>query len=216
MVTTCNLLQHSRMCSKHRHSSGWSSSSDQVCPLSAFTWKLSDEHHGSSGTPGEHGVMRCRYTWSMARVYNRPCCQAWNYKIHQHTYSGYSPDYQIECRWNQGLPPPGRKVEAGNSLAAFDTLCVCFGLHTPSSTRCTTGETYLLSAKRESMNSIYSALDSTQGGSKSTAMFPLADCIKWDLTILTCAWTSYWFESVISNVSHCLSIPLSRSSLCVP
>jgi len=58
--TTCNRLPRSRMRSYHGPSSRWSISSDQVCPLSALTWTLSDEHLCSFATPREHGAMRCR------------------------------------------------------------------------------------------------------------------------------------------------------------
>jgi len=46
-LSICDPLQRSRMRSYHHHSWNWSSSSGQVCPLSALTWKLSDEHHCS-------------------------------------------------------------------------------------------------------------------------------------------------------------------------
>ena len=59
-LTTCNPLKRSRMRSYHRHSCNWRSWSDQVCPLSAWTWKLSDEHLCSFVIPGEHGAIRCR------------------------------------------------------------------------------------------------------------------------------------------------------------
>ena len=75
---------------------------------------------------------------------------------------------------------------------------------------------YLLSARRESMNSKHSAADSKRWRSWSSAMLSLADWIEWGLTLLTCAWTWYQFECGISNVGHCFSIALSRSPLFVP
>jgi len=41
-----------------------------------------------------------------------------------------------------GLLQPGSKVDAGHSLAAFDTLCIGFGPHTPLSTRSAKGKRY--------------------------------------------------------------------------
>jgi len=159
-LTTCDMLQRSRMHSYHHHSCSWSGLSDQVCPLSALTWTLSHEHHCSFATPREHSAMRCWYTWSVATVYDRPCHQSWNYKIHQHTYRGNSTDDKIWCRLTPGLLPPGSKVDAGHSLAAFDSLCVGFGLRTPPSTCSATGTRYILFARRESMNSKRSVADS--------------------------------------------------------
>jgi len=158
-LTTCDPLQHSRMWSYHRHSCVWSSSSDQVCPHSALTWKLSDDQLCSFATPGEHGATRCMLTWSVARVYNHPCRESWNYKIHQHTYCRYSPDDKIWCRYTAGLLPPGSKVDASHSLSASDSLCVGLGPRRPPSTCSATGRRYSLSARKESMNSKCSAAD---------------------------------------------------------
>ena len=146
----------------HRHSCSWSSSSSQVCPLSALTWKLADEHLCSFATPQEHGITRCRWTWSVARVYDSPCCQSWNYKIHQHTYLGYLPDDDIWYRLTQGLCPPECKVDVGHSLAAFEYLCIRFWPQMTPSTHSATANRYILSATGESLNSKHSASDSTQ------------------------------------------------------
>jgi len=59
-LTTCNLLQRSRIHSFYHHSLSWIRWSDQVCPCSTLTWKLLDEHLGSFATPGEHGATWCR------------------------------------------------------------------------------------------------------------------------------------------------------------
>ena len=152
----------------------------------------------------------------MARVYDHLCLQSWNYKIHQHTYHGDSPNDKIWCRYTPGLLPPGSQVDAGHSLAAFDTLCVGFGPHTPPSTHSATGKRYLLPARRESMNSKGSALDSKWSRSHSSALLSVADWIEWDLTWSTGARTRYRCERVISAMGRCFSIPLSRSPLCVP
>jgi len=149
---TCNLLQHCRMRSYQCHSCGWSSSSDQVSPLWAFTCKLSDKHVCSFAAPGKHGATWCRKTWSVARVYDCPCRQSWNYGIHQHTYCDYSADDKIWSRYTMGLLPPGSKVDSSHSLAAFDSLCIGFFLCTPPSTCSATGKGYLLSARMESMS----------------------------------------------------------------
>jgi hypothetical protein len=130
-LTTCDLLPHSRMQSYHLDSCSWSSTSDQVCLLSAVTWKLSDENLCSFATPLEHGPMWCRQTWSVARVYNCPCGQSWNYKFHSHTYCGYSHNNVIRRRYTGGLLPPGSKVDAGHSLAAVDVFSIRFGQCTP-------------------------------------------------------------------------------------
>jgi len=204
------------MRSYHRDSCNWSSSSNQVCLLSALTWKLSDEHHWSFATPRENGGTRCRKIWSVARVYDHPCCQSWNYQIHQHTHPSYSSDDEIWCRYTPGLLPPGSEVDAWHLLAAFDTLCVGFGLRTLPSTHSATGKWYLLSTRRESMNSKHSALDSKRWGSHSSAILSLADWINWGITISTCAQTWYRFEHVISNVGRCFSIPLWRSPSWMP
>jgi len=58
-LTIWDPFQHSWMRSYHHHSWGWRSSSNQVCLLSALTWKLLDEHLCTFPTPGEHGAMRC-------------------------------------------------------------------------------------------------------------------------------------------------------------
>jgi len=89
-LTTCDQLQCSRMRSYDHHSCSWRSSSDQVCPLSAMTLKLSDEHLCSFATPGELGATRSKWTWSVVRVYDRPCRQSCNYIIHQHAFHCYS------------------------------------------------------------------------------------------------------------------------------
>jgi len=136
--------------------------------------------------------------------------------MHLHICRSYSPDDTTWCRWTAGLPPQGSKVDAGHSLAAFETLSIGFGPCTPPSTRSATGNRYLLSARRESMNSKCSALDSKRWRSYSSALLSLTVCIQWDLTLSTCARTWYQFEHVISNVGHCFSIPLWRSPLCVP
>jgi len=107
-------------------------------------------------------------------------------------------------------------VDAGHLLAAFNTLCVGFGPCTLPSIHSATGKRYLLFARRQSMNSKCSASDSKRWRSYSSAILSLADRIKWDLTLSTCARTCYRFVRVIPNVSHCFSIPLSRSPLCVP
>jgi len=175
----------------HGLSCSWSSLSDEVCSLSALTWKLSEEHLCSFATPGEHSTTPCRWTRSVARVFDRPCHQWSNYTIHQHTYHGYSPDDKIRCRYNPWLLPPGSTVDAGSSLAAFDTLCVVFGLRTPPSARSATGKRYLLSAREESMNSNCSASDSMRWSPYRSAIVSLADWIKWDVTLSTCARTRY-------------------------
>jgi len=96
------------------------------------------------------------------------------------------------------------------------TLCVGFGRRTPPSTRSATGRRYLQSATRESIHSKRSAADSKWWRSSSSSMLSLADWMKWDLTLLTCARTWYWLERVTSIQGRCFSIPLSRSPLCVP
>jgi len=121
-LTTCNQLLRSRMRSYHHNSCSWSSSSDQVGQLPALTWKLLQEHLCSLATPGEHRAMWCRYPWSVARVYDRPWHQLWNYKIYQHTYRSDSLDDTIWCTWSQGFLPQGSNMDAGHSLGAFDSL----------------------------------------------------------------------------------------------
>jgi len=158
-LTTCDPLQWGRMCAHHHRSCSWSSSSDQVCPLSALTWKLSEEHLCSFATPGDHSATRCRKPLSVAEVYDRPCHQSWNQEMHQHTYCSNSPDDKIWCISTLGLLLQGSKVGSGHSVAAFKTLCVGFGPRTPPSTCAATGKSYLLSARRESMNSKHSVLD---------------------------------------------------------
>jgi len=115
-----------------------------------------------------------------------------------------------------GLSQRGSKVDPGHSFAAFDTLCVGFGPRTPPSTRSAKGKRYLLSVRRESMNSERSALDSNRWRSYSSAILSLPDWIKWDLTLSTCARTLHRFERVIFHVGRWFSIPLSRSPLCLP
>jgi len=132
------------------------------------------------------------------------------------TYRGYLPNDKIWCRYTAGLLPPGSIVDAGHLLAAFDTLCVRFGPRTPPSTCSAKGKRYLMSARRESMNSKRSALDSKWWRSHSSAILSHADWLKWDLTLSTCARTWYRFECGISNVGRWFSIPLSRSPLCTP
>jgi len=111
---------------------------------------------------------------------------------------------------------PGSRVDAGHLLAAFDNLCIWFGLHTPPSTHSATGIKYLLSARRESMNSKHCVSDSKCWRSSSSAMLSLAGWIGWDLTLLTCAQSWYMFGCVIFNEGRCISIPLSRSPFCMP
>ena len=152
----------------------------------------------------------------MARVFDRLCQHWWNYKIQQHTYRGYSPDDKIWCSSTVRLLPQGSKVEAGHSFAAFDTLCIGFRPRTPPSTRSDEENTHLLSGRQESMKSKHCALDSKQWRSSCCAILSLADWIKLDLNLSTCAWTWYGFEHEISNVGCCFSIPLSWSPLCVP
>jgi hypothetical protein len=82
-------------------------------------------------------------------------------------------------------------VDASHSFAAFDSLCVGFGPRTPPSTHSEIRQRYLLSARRESMNSKRSAADSMRWRSSCSARFSLADWIKWDLTLSTCARTWY-------------------------
>ena len=48
------------------------------------------------------------------------------------------------------------------------------------------------------------------------AIFCLPNWIDCDLTLSTYVQTWYWLEHEISNVSHCFSIPLSRSPLYMP
>ena len=89
----------------------------------ALTWYLSDGQHCSFATPQEHGAMWWRKTWPVARVYDCPCCQLWNYEIHQYTYSGYLPDHKL---WSWQIPEylmAGGKVDVSRSLVAFDSLC---------------------------------------------------------------------------------------------
>jgi len=181
-LTTCNLLQRSRMHHDYRHACSWSSSSDQVCPLSGLTWKLSDEHLCSVPTSGEHGATRCGWTWSVARVFHCPCHQSWNDKVHQHTYCDYSPEDTIQCWYTLRFLPPGSTVDAGHLFGAFNSLCVGFGPYTPPSIPFTTGKRDLLSARRESMNSTCSALDSKRWRWSSYAISSIADWIKWDVT----------------------------------
>ena len=107
-------------------------------------------------------------------------------------------------------------MDTAHLLAAIDTVCVEFGPCTPPSTFSATGKRYLLSARRESMNSKRSTLDSKRWRSYSSAIWSLADYMKWDSTSSTCVRSWYRFESVISNEGHCFSIPLSRSPLCLP
>jgi len=73
-----------------------------------------------------------------------------------------------------------------------------------------------MSPRRESIKSKRSALDSKRWRTYSSAILSLADWSKWDLTLLTCSRTWYWFKHVISNVGHWFRIPLSRSPMCVP
>jgi len=107
MVTTCDPWQPSRMRSYQRHSCSSTSCNNQVCPLLALTRKVSDELACSLATPEEHGAMQCRYLWQVMRLYDRPCRQSWNCKIHHHTYRGHSPNDKIWCRLTPGLHPPG-------------------------------------------------------------------------------------------------------------
>jgi hypothetical protein len=152
----------------------------------------------------------------VATVYDRPCRQPCNYKIHHHTDRSYSPDDKIRFRYSLGLVPPGSKVDSGNFLAAFDTLCIGFGPYTPPSTHSDTGKRYILSARRETLKSIRSALDSKRWRSYCPAIWSLADGMIWDITLSACARTWYWIEHVISNMGDRFSIPLSISPLFLP
>jgi len=115
-----------------------------------------------------------------------------------------------------GLCPPGSEVDAGHLVAAFDSLYVGLGLCTPPSTCSATGKRYWLSARKESMNSKRSSSNSKMWRSYCSPLLSLANWIKWDLTLSTCARTCYLFERIISNVGRCFSVPLSWSPLCAP
>jgi hypothetical protein len=199
----------------HRYLCNWSSLSNQLCRLSALTWKLLDEYLWSFATPGEHGATWCRETQSVPIIYNRPHGRLQNFKIPQHTYRSCSPDDKIYCRSTPELLPPGNNAYAGHSLAAFDTLCFGFGLRTPPSTLSATGKRYLLSTRKKSTNSKCSALDTKKCKSWTSAMLSLVDWIKWDVSLWTCARTLYLFEHVISNVHHGFSIAHWRFLFCV-
>jgi len=150
------------MHSYHLHFCGWSSSNDQVCPLLSLNWNLSEELQYSFATPAEHGAIRCRQTRSLVRVYGCPCHQLWNYKIHQHTVNGYSPDDESFCKSIPEVHPSRSKVNVGHSLVAFDYLHIRFEPLTLPFRHSPKRKAQSVYGRRDLTNSKHSASDSKQ------------------------------------------------------
>lgn len=158
-LTTCIPLQWCRMGSYQYGSCSWSSSSDQICELSAVTWKLSDEQVCSFATASVHGTKWCGKTWLVVMLDNHPGDPLWRDRILRHTYCSYSAEYNISCWCTAGFFLSGCDVDAGHVLADLDLLQIKFVLIQWHSTVSAVANSCLLPAIRKWINLKCSASD---------------------------------------------------------